>query len=114
MSMAVPSLVCRALGATHVISVNLPSPGWTPRGANVFSVVTRCFQIVQSRTVQDWRAASDIVITPDVGSFGWNGFSKAEELIRAGEKAAREAIASIEGWISRPDLNAARAECLAI
>lgn len=102
MSMAVPSLVCRALGATHVISVNLPSPGWKSAGANVFNVVNRCFQIVQSRTVQDWRAASDIVVTPEVESFGWNGFCKAEELIRAGEKATREAMATIEGWISSP------------
>jgi NTE family protein len=102
MSMAVPSLVCRALGATHVISVNLPSPGWKSAGANVFNVVNRCFQIVQSRTVQDWRAASDIVVTPEVESFGWNGFCKAEELIRAGEKATRAAMATVEGWISSP------------
>src|SRR4051794_10168789 len=102
MSMAVPSLVCRALGAPHVISVDLPSPGWKSAGANVFSVVNRCIQIVQCRTVEDWRATSDIVVTPDVASFGWNGFGKAEELIRAGEKAAREAIATIEGWISPP------------
>jgi NTE family protein len=100
MSMAVPSLVCRALGATHVISVNLPSQGWKSAGANVFSVVNRCFQIVQSRTVRDCCSASDIIITPDVGSFGWNGFGKADELIRAGEKAARDAIATIETWIS--------------
>jgi NTE family protein len=102
MSMVVPSRVCRALGATHVISVNLPSPGWKSAGANIFNVVNRCFQIVQSRTVQDWRAASDIIITPEVGSFGWSGFSNADEMIRAGEQAAREAIATIEAWISPP------------
>jgi NTE family protein len=102
MSMAVPSRVCRALGATHVISVNLPSPSWKSAGANVFNVVNRCFQIVQSRTVEDWRDASDIIITPEVGSFGWNGFCKADELIHAGERAAREAIATIESWLSPP------------
>src|SRR4051794_11941023 len=85
MSMAVPARVCRALGATHVISVNLPSPGWKSAGSNVFNVVNRCFQIVQSYTVQDWRDASDIIVTPEVGSFGWNGFRKSDELIRAGE-----------------------------
>jgi NTE family protein len=105
MSMAVPSLVCRALGATHIISVNLPSPGWQSAGANVFNVVSRCFQIVQSRTIEDWRAASDIVITPEVGSFGWNGFCKGDQLIRAGENAAREAIASIEAWIPKPGIS---------
>jgi NTE family protein len=101
MSMAVPSRVCRALGATHVISVNLPSPGWKSAGANVFNVVSRCFQIVQSRTIQDWRDASDIIITPEVGSFGWSGFRNAQEMIHAGEQAAREAIPQIESWLSQ-------------
>lgn len=100
MSMAVPARVCRALGATHVISVNLPSQGWKSAGANVFNVVNRCFQIVQSRVVPDWREASDVVITPEVGSFGWSGFSKAEDMIRAGEQAAHKAIGTIEDWIS--------------
>jgi NTE family protein len=103
MSMAVPSLVCRALGATHVISVKLPSPGWQSAGANVLNVVNRCFQIVQSRTVGDCCSASDIIVTPDVGSCGWNGFGKADELIRAGERAARDAMANIEAWLSPPD-----------
>lgn len=102
MSIEVPSQLCRAMGATHVISVNLPPPGWKPTGANVFSVVNRCFQIVQSRIHEDWRTASDIVVTPDVGSFGWNGFAKADELIRAGEDAALGAIDAIESWISPP------------
>ena len=100
MSMAVPARVCRAMGATHVISVNLPSQGWKSAGANVFNVINRCFQIVQSRTVPDWREASDIVITPEVGAFGWSGFSKAEDMIRAGEQAALEAVDTIEDWIS--------------
>src|SRR4051812_9336436 len=43
MSIPMPSAVCRALGATHVISVNLPAAGWTSSGANMFNVVNRCF-----------------------------------------------------------------------
>lgn len=70
MSMPVPSRVCRALGATHVISVSLPASGWKSAGANVFNVVNRCFQIMQSRTVQDWRDASDVILAPEVESFG--------------------------------------------
>jgi hypothetical protein len=58
----------------------------------VFSVVSRCFQIVQSRVVQTWREASDIVIAPEVSSVGWNSFSSAADLIRAGELAARDAF----------------------
>jgi NTE family protein len=101
MSMAVPSLVCRALGATHVISVNLPSQGWKSAGSNIFNVVNRCFQIVQSRTVRDCCDASDVILTPEVGSVGWNGFANADQMIRAGEKAATEALATIESWMSR-------------
>jgi len=102
MSMAVPSVVCRALGATHVISVDLPAPAWTSAGANMFNVVNRCLQIVQSRTVPEWRDASDIIVTPQIGSIGWKAFSSAEELIRAGEQAAREALDTIEAWIAPP------------
>jgi hypothetical protein len=47
------------------------------------------FQIVQSRTVEDCRTLSDIIITPEFGSVDWNGFRNADQLIRAGEKAAR-------------------------
>jgi NTE family protein len=108
MSMTVPSLVCRALGATHVISVNLPAPGWNSAGANIFNVVNRCFQIVQSRAVQDWRDASDIIVTPEVGSFGWSAFCNADELIRAGEQATREAMPTIEAWIFPPSTELAR------
>ena len=85
-----------------MISVNLPLQGWKSAGANVFNVVNRCFQIVQSRTVRDCCSASNIIITPDVASFGWNGFSKADELICAGERAASDAMATIETWVSAP------------
>ena len=36
-------------------------------GGEHVDVVNRCFQIVQSRTVQEWRDASDVIVTPQVG-----------------------------------------------
>ena len=100
MSMDVPAQVCRSMGATRVISVALPAPGWKAPGANVFNVVNRCFQIMQARTGQEWRSTSDIVLSPDVQGIQWNGFASAEVLIRAGEDAARQALASISSWIA--------------
>jgi hypothetical protein len=88
------------MGATRVISVALSAPGWKAAGANVFDVVNRCFQIMQARTEQRWRSASDLVLSPDVRGIEWNGFASAEELIRAGEDAARQALASISQWMS--------------
>lgn len=97
-SMQVPAQICRMMGATRVISVMLPPPGWEPEKANVVSVVNRCFQIVQARAEQAWRSASDVVITPEVSAVEWNGFSSATALIHAGEEAAGKAMASILRW----------------
>jgi NTE family protein len=100
MSMDIPAQVCRNMGATRVISVALPAPGWQSAGANVFNVVNRCFQIMQARAEQGWRSASDLILSPDVCGIQWNGFGSAELLIRAGEDAARQALGSILSWMS--------------
>ena len=63
---------------------------------------------MQSRVVQHWRDASDIIVTPEVGSFGWSAFCNADELIRAGEQATIEAAPTIEAWISPPSTELAR------
>src|SRR5437660_4007549 len=47
MSMEVPALVARKLGATRVISVHLPMQGQAVLPQNMFQVVNRSFQIMQ-------------------------------------------------------------------
>lgn len=106
MSMEVPAQVCRSLGATRVISVMLPAPDWKPARANVFSVVNRCFQIVQAQSEAQWRSASDLIITPNLHDMQWNGFDNAEEMIRAGEEAARKAIGSVLSWLAPAEVAA--------
>ena len=49
MSMGVPAALARQLGATHVISVPLPAAVPSALPSNMFQVVSRCFQILQSR-----------------------------------------------------------------
>src|SRR5204862_298772 len=63
-SMEIPALLARQLGATHVISVHLPPQGGEYQPQNMFQVVNRCFQILQTHTEEGWRSASDLVITP--------------------------------------------------
>lgn len=98
MSMEIPAALCRTLGATHVISVHLPPPsnGHVPR--NVFQVVNRCFQIMQTRTEDSWRKDSDLVIAPDVGNVEWDGFTSGPDMLRAGEAAALAALPQIRSW----------------
>ncbi|MBZ5621397.1 MAG: patatin-like phospholipase family protein [Acidobacteriia bacterium] len=104
MSMEIPALLARQLGATHVISVHLPAQGGERPPSNVFQVVNRCFQILQTRTEESWRAASDLVITPDVRAIEWDGFGCGPELLKAGEAAALSAIPKVQGWLENPEL----------
>jgi NTE family protein len=100
MSVEVPAILARQLGATHVISVHVPNcDGPLPR--NVFQVVNRCFQILQRRTEESWRKESDLVIVLDVGAVEWDGFHSAPDLVRAGEAAALAALPAIQKWLPR-------------
>jgi NTE family protein len=102
MSVEVPALLARQLGATHVISVNLPPPPCQRTPANVFQVVRRCFQIMQGRSDSGWRDETDLVITPDLHSIDWNGFESGPELVQAGKHAALAALSEIQSWFTEP------------
>ena len=94
-SMEVPAMLARRLGATHVISIYLPTleGGEMPR--NMFQVINRCFQIMQRRSEEEWRAVSDLVIAPDVNGIPWDGFDRGMEMVKAGERAAEKALSSL-------------------
>jgi NTE family protein len=99
MSIEIPALLARQLGATHVVSVWLPSPPCRRPPADVFQVVRRCFQIMQGRE-SGWRLESDLVIAPDLKGIEWNGFEAGPELVKAGEEAALAALPTIQSWFS--------------
>jgi NTE family protein len=100
MSTEVPAALLRRMGATHIVSVNLPIQQVSgPGPSNMFQVVNRCFQIMQARMEEEWRKHSDLVITPDVSGMEWDSFGSAEKLIQAGEIAALELIPQIKAWL---------------
>src|SRR5436305_3273626 len=99
MSMEIPAALARHLGATHVISVHLPAQAGDKAPTNVFQVVNRCFQIMQTRTEDSWRRESDLVITPDVSHIEWDGFNCGPEMLKAGEAAAQAALPVIRNWL---------------
>jgi hypothetical protein len=100
MSVEIPALLARELGATHVVSVHVPAPSCRRPPADVFQVIRRCFQIMQTRTEDGWRQASDLVITPDLRDIAWDGFECGPELENAGEVAASAVLPKIESWFS--------------
>jgi NTE family protein len=99
-SVEVPSQLARTMGATHVISVCIPSPQDAPAPNNMFEVINRCFQIMMARTEDSWRQHSDAVLTPEVGVIPWDGFGNAQRLIEAGEAAAEHALPRIRQWLT--------------
>ncbi|HUB83314.1 MAG TPA: patatin-like phospholipase family protein [Bryobacteraceae bacterium] len=102
MSMEIPAALARQLGATRVISVHLPTPARERAPGNVFEVVNRCFQILQTRTEDAWRRDSDLVISPDVSDIDWNGFGCGPRMIEAGRVAALAALPQIQSWFPTP------------
>lgn len=104
MSVEIPSLLARELGATHVISVSLPPPPARRPPSDVLQVVRRCFQIMQRHSETAWRSASDLVLTPDLNSIDWNGFESGPELVIAGEAAATAAMPTIRSWFANPEV----------
>lgn len=100
-SMEVPASAVRDLGATLIVSVHLPMQHASgPGPTNMFEVINRCFQIMQTRTEQEWRQHSDLVIVPDVTGMDWDAFGSADKLVRAGEIAALEAMPQIKAWLA--------------
>jgi NTE family protein len=97
MSLEIPALLARQLGATHVISVHLPAPA-SVSPVNVFQVINRCFQIQQTHMEETWRRDSDLVIAPELGGVEWDGFQCGPALIQAGEAAAEAALPAIRKW----------------
>jgi NTE family protein len=105
---AVPAMPLREMGAERVISVHLAAHWVKPRGPrHVFDVIGQCFSIAQDRMCGPWRAASDVVLEPEIGDFGYDDFARASELIRAGEVACRAAVSSIRAWMPATTLQPA-------
>jgi NTE family protein len=112
---AVPAAPLREMGAERVISVHLAAHWLNPRGPrHVFDVIGQCFSIAQDRMCGPWKAASDVVLEPEIGEFGYDEFVRAPELIRAGEAAARSALPQIKSWFALPAPETAKQAATAV
>ena len=97
---SVPAMPLRQMGADRVISIYLSAHWVKPQGPrHVFDVIGQCFSIAQERMCGPWKSASDIVLEPAIGEFGYNDFERAQELIQAGEVVARAVVPQIREWM---------------
>jgi NTE family protein len=97
---AVPAMPLREMGAERVVSVYLAADWVRADGPrHVFDIIGQCFSIAQDRMCGLWRPASDLVMEPEIGCFGYDDFARAPEIIRAGEAAARRVLDKIREWL---------------
>lgn len=96
---SVPAIPLRQMGADRVISVYLSAHWVNLKGPrHVFDVIGQCFSIAQAKMASVWQGQSDVVLEPNIASFGYDDFARAPELVQAGELVAREALPTIKSW----------------
>ena len=99
----VPTQPLREMGADRVLAVHLRG-AWSKGGAprHLFDVIGQSFAIAQDKMASTWRGAADLVIEPDVVGFEYDDFKRADDLIRAGEVAMRQALPTVRKWLEAP------------
>jgi NTE family protein len=100
----VPAPAVRELGAEVVISVHLEPGLLDSKPRNTIEVISRSFSIIQEVSRQSWRAATDVLLEPNVHHVLWDEFAKSPQLIAAGEECAHAALPQIKALLNRgPD-----------
>jgi len=101
LSHPVPTRPVREMGADRVLAVHLRGT-WANGGAprHLFDVIGQSFAIAQDAMSALWRDAADLVIEPDVAGFAYDDFKRADELIRVGEAAMRNAMPAVRKWLA--------------
>lgn len=104
LSHPVPTRPLRDMGAERVLAVQLKgtwSNGGPPR--HLFDVIGQSFAIAQDAMAPLWRSAADLVVEPDVAGFAYDDFRRAEDLIKVGEIAMRNALLEVRKWLETPE-----------
>ena len=93
----VPADVARMLAGGPVLAVKLNGGVREPsRPRSIVDVISASFAIVALRTFQQGLAGADIVVAPDLGRSSYRDLRRVDELLAAGERAAREAFAAAD------------------
>jgi predicted acylesterase/phospholipase RssA len=57
----------------------------------------------QKHQLEVWERYADLVLRPDVHSFAWDAFDRADEAIEAGAAVARRALPRIQKYLERAE-----------
>jgi len=96
----VGSVPVAALGGMDVVvAVNVQNKGFPERPRSLFEVVGESFHLAQNLSRPNWRDHCDLLIEPKIEEFHWDEFDRADELIAAGEMAARKALPALRNLL---------------
>ncbi len=100
----IPTHAARTLGADIVIAVDVNNEGAKFLGPpqSAIGILMQSILLVQRTAATHQRAAADIVIDPLVGHIRWDEVRRADELIDAGQAAARLAVEEIKALLTPP------------
>jgi len=87
-----PVAPLRDMDVDVIVGVYVTSTGTASRPTTLFQVVGESFQALQKLTQSTWKSQCDLVIEPQVLNLRWDDFGRADEVIAAGEAAARAAL----------------------
>ncbi len=90
----------RRLGADVVIAVDISADLDAKQPEGTIATILQSIGIMQSRIAKAQLSHADIVIRPNVGGIGAADFDRRSDAIMEGEKAALEAIPSIQKIIA--------------
>lgn len=94
----IPSAAARSLGADLVIAVDVNFEGakFLGQPQSAIGVLLQSMMVVQRTAGTHQLQDADVVVRPRVGHIRWDEMMRAEELIAAGEEAARATIERIK------------------
>lgn len=92
----IPADVCRMLGATRVVTVDVnPTRGGGTSGLGLIDVLKATLHIMTANASVDGLRHSDVIIAPDTSAFSSASLSGAEKMVELGYEAAKAKIAEI-------------------
>jgi NTE family protein len=98
----VPTAVTRLFGVDVVVAVDVNRSYRRPAPpSNMLAIAMQAFFTIGRKAEQAAADHADVLIAPDVGDVGVDELSRAAELIDAGERAAREALPTLQALLER-------------
>ena len=99
---AVPGPAARELGARTVVGVDVGSQLERPAAIrDGVDAIQRATEIMMLHMRAAGSRVCDVVVEPDLTPFTWTDFNRYDEIIQAGEKAARDRLPDIRRTLRR-------------